>query len=313
MPGIELDQSFFVHLLSSTIRMSSLVLLPALGEIYCERSGVLNIALEGQMLIGAITGFASAFCLGNPWLGLLIGSAAGLVFSLLHGLFCITLRSPQVIVGIILNLLAAGLSSFVYRILFGTIFIPPYVRSLDPFPIPLFSKIPFLGAAIFQQKPTVYLTFLFVPIASFILFHTPFGLKIRAVGEHPLAAETSGVKVNMIRYICVLFTGVTSGLAGAMLSVTELSRFTDNMTAGRGFIALAIVIFSRWSPYRAMVAALLFGFVDALQMMLQAAGSSVPSQLLLMLPYLATVLVIVVARKSPPPAKLGEAYTKGEE
>lgn len=310
MVTIIFNEIFIINLLASGIRMSTPLMLTALGEIYAERSGVLNISLEGQMLIGALVGFIGAFYTHSLWIGLLLGAIGGLVFSLAFAFLSISLRASQVIVGIIMNLLSLGLTSFFYRVIFGRTFIPPHIQSMLPLEVPMLGQIPFLGPILFQQKSVVYLAFLFVPVASFVLYHTTVGLKVRAIGEYPLAAETLGVNVILTRYLCVILTGLTSGLAGAVISVTRLARFTDNMIAGRGFIALAIVIFSRWDPYRAMVAALFFGLVDSLQMSLQAVGVHVPSQFLLMLPYVATVFIMVVSRKYAPPAALAQPYVK---
>ena len=307
------SEAFIVHLLASGVRMAAPLMLTALGEIYSERAGVLNIALEGQMLIGALVGFTGAFYVHSSWFGLFAGSIGGLFFSLAFAFFAVSLRTSQVIVGIIMNLLAVGLTSFFYRVIFGSSFIPPHVHPMPSLCIPVLEQVPFLGPILFNQKPMVYLVFLLVPIASFMLFHTAVGLRVRAAGEHPLAAETLGVNVNLTRYTCVALTGLTSGLAGAMISVTQLARFTDNMIAGRGFIALAIVIFGRWNPYLAMVAALIFGLVDSLQMSLQAVGVRIPSQFLLMLPYVVTVLIMTVSRKTAPPTALAQPYVKGEE
>lgn len=304
---------FIVNLFASGIRMAAPLMLTALSEIYSERAGVLNIALEGQMLIGALVGFTGAFYVHSPWFGLFAGSIGGLLFSLGFAFLTVSLRTSQVIVGIVMNLLALGLTSFFYRVIFGSSFIPPHVCPMSDLCIPVLGQVPFLGAILFNQKPMVYLVFLLVPVASFILFHTAVGLRVRAAGEHPLAAETLGVNVNLTRYICVALTGLASGLAGAMISVTQLARFTDNMIAGRGFIALAIVIFGRWNPYLAMVAALIFGLVDSLQMSLQAVGVRIPSQFLLMLPYVVTVLIMTVSRKTAPPTALAQPYVKGEE
>jgi len=307
-----LSERFAVLVLAAGIRVAAPLLLTALGEIYSERSGILNIALEGQMLVGALVGFLGAFYSGNLVVGLILGALGGLAFSLLVALFCVTLRAPQVVIGIIMNLLAFGLTTFFYRVVFGTPLLPPHVSRMNPVNIPFLSDIPVLGPVLFQQTPIVYIVFLLVPVAAFALFRTSAGLRVRTVGEFPLAAETLGVNVNLTRYICVALSGLTSGLAGAMISVTQLARFVEDITAGRGFIALAIVIFSRWSPYRALLAALVFGLVDSLQMGLQAVGSPIPSQFMLMLPYIVTVIVIATSRKSMPPAALAQPYIKEE-
>lgn len=305
------NQLFLVTFLASTIRMATPVLLAALGEIYTEKSGVLNISLEAQMLTAALAGFIGAYYTQNNWLGLLLGMLAGLLISLLFALLTVSLRADQIVVGITLNLFALGLTTFIYRVLFGVAVIPPHVEPMVEVHIPVLSDLPIIGPVLFQQKAVVYLTFLLVPIAHWFLFRTTIGLKIRSVGEYPLAAETVGINVTRTRYLCILLSGLGTGLGGAFLSVGQLARFTDNMTAGRGFIALAIVIFGQWKPYRAALAALIFAAADALQLSLQAVGVQIPSQFLLMLPYGVTVLAMIfVARRASAPAALAQPYVK---
>ncbi len=306
-----LSTLFIVNFLASTIRVAAPILFLVLGEIYAEKSGVLNIALEAQMLTGALVGFIGAYYTHNNWLGLLIGIVGGSLISLLFAFLTVTLRADQIVVGITLNIFALGLTTFIYRVLFGVAIIPPHVEPMPEITIPVLSALPFVGPILFQQKALVYLAFLVVPIAYFVLYRTTIGLNIRAVGEYPLAAETVGINVRGIRYMCILLTGVGAGLGGAFLSIGQLSRFTDNMAAGRGFIALAIVIFGQWNPYRAALAALIFGAADALQLSLQAVGLQIPSQFLLMLPYAVTVIaMIVVARRAIAPASLAQPYVK---
>ncbi|MGQ9599344.1 MAG: ABC transporter permease [Anaerolineae bacterium] len=305
------SQLFLITFLTSTIRMAAPILLSALGEIYAEKSGSLNISLEAQMLTAALAGFIGAYYTQNNWLGLLVGMLAGIAISLLFALLTVTLRADQIVVGITLNLFALGLTTFIYRVLFGVAVIPPHVEPMTEVHIPVLSNLPFIGPIFFQQKAVVYLTFLLVPVAHWFLFHTTLGLKIRSVGEYPLAAETVGINVVRTRYLCILLSGLGAGLGGAFLSVGQLARFTDNMTAGRGFIALAIVIFGQWKPYRAALAALIFAAADALQLSLQAVGVQIPSQFLLMLPYGVTILAMIfVARRATAPAALAQPYVK---
>ena len=306
-----LTSAFIINLLASTIRIAAPILLTSLGEIFTEKSGVLNIGLEAQMLVGALAGFAGAYYTGNNWLGLLIGLAGGVLMSLLFAFMTVTLRTDQIVVGITMNIFALGLTTFIYRIMFGVAFIPPTVKPMQEISIPGISTLPFIGPILFQQKLLVYIIFLLVPIAYFMLNRTTTGLKIRAVGEHPLAAETTGINVRLTRYLCIMLSGVGAGLSGAFLAIGQLARFSDNMAAGRGFIALAIVIFGQWKPYRAAIAALIFGFSDALQLSLQAVGLRIPEEFLRMIPYLVTIIaMMVVARQKSTPTALATPYVK---
>lgn len=305
-----LTHTFLIGVLAAGMRLATPILLAALGEVFAERAGVLKIGIEGEMLIGALCGFLGAFYLKNLWLGLLLGMAGAALFSLIAAVMSITFRVDQVITGITLNILALGLTSFVYRFILGQSMIPPSVTALKPLKIPGLSAIPVLGPILFQQNLLVYLTFFgLVPLCTFIIFKTPFGLNMRAVGEYPLAADTVGVHVIGMRYACVLIGGLFSGLGGAFMTLAQLNMFTENMTAGRGFIALAAVIFGKWHPVGAMLATLLFGIADALQLRLQALGADVPYQFLLMLPYLLTIIALVgVVKRTNAPAALAVPY-----
>lgn len=306
-----LSAAFLVNLFASTIRISAPILLTALGEIFTEKSGILNIGLEAQMLAGALAGFIVAYHTGNNWLGLLVGMLGGMLMSLLFALLTISLKADQIVVGITLNIFALGLTTFIYRILFGVSVIPPSIQPMAEMSIPFLSDIPYLGPILFRQKLVVYLAFALIPFAHYFLFHTATGLKIRSVGEYPLAAETMGINVLLTRYACVILSGLGAGLGGAFLAVGQLARFADNMAAGRGFIALAIVIFGQWKPYWAAAAALVFGLAEALQLSLQAVGLQVPEEFLRMTPYLVTVLsMMIVSRRALSPAALAAPYTK---
>jgi simple sugar transport system permease protein len=307
-----LTQTFLIGVLAAGVRLATPILLAALGEVFAERAGVLKISIEGEMLAGALFGFLGAFYLKNIWLGMLSGMLAAALFSLIAGVMSITLKVDQVITGITLNILALGLTSFVYRFILGKSMIPPSVKALKVLKIPLLAQIPIVGPILFQQNIIVYVTvFVAVPVSTVILFKTTFGLNLRAVGEYPLAADTVGINVLVIRYVCVLIGGICSGLGGAFMTLAQLNMFTENMTAGRGFIALAAVIFGRWHPVGAMIATLLFGTADALQLRLQALGVQVPYQFLLMLPYLLTIIALVgVVKRTNAPAALAVPYEK---
>jgi ABC-type uncharacterized transport system permease subunit len=308
-----LTAAFIINLLASTIRVAAPILLTALGEIFTEKSGVLNIGLEAQMLTGALAGFIGAYYLGNNWLGLMVGIFGGVLISLLFALLTVSLNADQIVVGITLNIFALGMTTFVYRQFFGTAFIPPAVEPMPKINIPGLSSLSFFGPIFFDQKALVYFIFLLVPVTHFVLYRTMIGLSLRAVGEHPLAAETMGKNVRLTRYLCIMLSGVGAGLGGAFLSIGQLARFTDNMAAGRGFIALAIVIFGQWKPYRAALAALIFGFADALSIQVESIGISIPEEFLRMIPYVTTVIaMMVVARRAIAPAALARPYTKEE-
>jgi simple sugar transport system permease protein len=308
-----ISQTFLIGVLAAGIRLATPILLAALGEVFAERAGVLKISIEGEMLVGALCGFLGAFYLKNLWLGLIIGMGSAALYSLIAGILSITLKVDQVITGITLNILALGLTSFFYRFILGKSFIPPSVPPLKVLPIPLLKAIPILGQILFTQNIIVYLTFfVLVPVSTFVLFKTTFGLNLRAVGEYPLAADTVGIRVYAIRYVCVVLGGLFAGLGGAFMTLAQLNMFTENLTAGRGFIALAAVIFGRWHPVGAMIATLLFGIADALQLRLQALGVNVPYQFLLMLPYLLTIIALVgVVKRTNAPSALAVPYKKG--
>ncbi len=307
-----LNQTFLVGVLAAGVRLATPILLAALGEVFAERAGVLKISIEGEMLIGALCGFLGTFYLKHLWMGLVIGMLSAALYSLIAGVFSISLKVDQVITGITLNILALGLTSFVYRFILGTSFIPPSITPLGTLQIPFLHKLPLLGPILFQQNIIVYLTlFGFVPLGTFVLFKTTFGLNVRAVGEYPLAADTMGIYVSRTRYICVIIGGLFAGLGGAFMTLAQLNMFTENLTAGRGFIALAAVIFGRWHPVGALIATLLFGVADALQLRLQALGVNVPYQFLLMLPYVLTIVALVgVVKRTNAPGALAVPYEK---
>ncbi|MEA1926668.1 MAG: ABC transporter permease [Candidatus Auribacterota bacterium] len=308
-----LTTGFIISFLAGAVRMSVPILLPALGEIFTERSGILNLGLEGIMLIGAVCGFWGTYATGSLLVGLLAATAAGIIFSLIMAFLCITVRANQIIAGTAVTILGGGLSILIFRAVFGIRLLPPSVEIFPPIHIPLLSKIPLLGPILFQQNLMVYLTWVLMIISGIVLFKTTFGLKVRAVGEHPRAADSRGINVALIRYICVMIGGGFAGLGGAFLSIGYMNTFLDQMTGGRGFIAVAVVIFSRWNPYGALGAALIFGGANALQLRLQAMGFPVPHQFLLAFPYLLTILALIsVSKRAEVPAAFTIPYTRGE-
>lgn len=302
-----------VQLLVATIRLSTPITLAAIGAVICERSGIVNIAMEGIMIIGAFAAAVTALFTGNPWIGLLAGIAAGGLFSMIHAFATITLHLDHVVSGAVLNILAFGIARFLL-IQFvghpGTSDTIPVSLGDYHWAIPGLSKIPLLGPVFFNQTPIVYLSFLLVFFLWYLLFRTKIGLHIRSAGEHPLALETIGVSVVKIRYFAVLISGLASGLAGAYLSIENSANFTEGMTNGRGFIALAANISGGWNPIGAFLASLFFGFADALQVRMQVFKLlPVPSEVFIIIPYVATVIAVAgLVRKSRAPKAVGTDF-----
>jgi simple sugar transport system permease protein len=312
---MELEQiftsAFIVTWLAASIRLAGPVLLAALGEIFDELAGVLNVGIEGTILLGALTSFLIAFLSGSAWLGLLGAILVGLLVNLFLAWMYITIRANQVVVGIIFNILALGIASYTYRLVLGQQARPQKSAMLETVNIPGLSDLPIVGPILFNHSVLVYVTIALVFVSGFVLYRTKFGLKLRAVGEHPRAADTAGINVFRMRYIGVLISGAAAGMAGAYLVLSQLGIFRDNIVAGRGFIALAIVIFGRWNPYKAALAALAFGAADALQLSLQIFNFDIPPQVLLSLPYVLTILAMSgLAGKAIQPAAMLTPYTK---
>jgi simple sugar transport system permease protein len=303
--------------LVDVVRGTFLAALPlifgALAGVLCERSGVVNVAIEGQLLAGAFAGALLGSVAGSAWLGLFGGIIGGVLISALLAWFSIRYLVDQVVLGVVLNLLALGLTGFVYEQLMRTD--PAKYNQPPRFPvweIPLLSDIPVLGPAIFTGNIFLFLGLALVVVVNVALFRTRWGLRTRSVGEHPAAADTVGIKVLRLRYYNVLLAGVVAGIGGAYFTLGWVSQFGKNMVGGKGFIALAALIFGRWSPTGALFAALFFGFADKLSGYLASIASPIPSDFLAMLPYLATVLAVagLVGRVRAPAAD-GKPYVKG--
>ena len=290
---------FTIALIWSTIRLSTPLILAALGGLYSERSGVINIALEGMMLAGAFTAAAVTHAAGNPFVGLLAGMGAGLLIAAIHAVACIRYRADQVVTGTAINILMIGMPPF----LSGAFF-------LSSGSTPQIAKdhlIPWIP---------IVIAFALVPITWYVLYKTPFGLRLRSVGENPEAADAAGVRVAKMRYAGVLLSGVLAGIGGAYLSIGQSSLFTRNMTSGRGFIALAALIFGKWRPVQTMLACLLFGFTEAITIQMQGvvklpSGEDIPIQFIQMVPYVLTIIVLAgFIGSSRPPKALGIPYEK---
>ncbi len=303
-----------ISVLAAAISSGTAILYACLGEILCERAGVLNLGVEGMMLMGALGGFAATYYSGSPWLGVLAALLVGGATSLIHALLTVTLRANQVVSGLALTLFGAGLSAFLGKPLVGQPAPAAFVKT----PIPLLGDIPALGPILFQQDLLTYVSYLLVPALWYFMFHTRPGLHLRAVGENPASTDVMGISVAGLRYLYIALGGMLAGLGGAYISLVSNPSWTENITAGRGWIAIALVIFATWSPLRAALGAYLFGGVEAVQFRLQSGGATISPFFLSMLPYIFTVLVLVLAtretvrRRMGAPAALGRPYAREE-
>lgn len=301
-----------VGLLGGALALATPLIFGALGGVIGERAGVVNIAIEAQLLAGAFSAAVAASVAGSPWAGLVAAMGAGMLVALVLGVFTITYYVDQVIVGVVLNVLVIGLTTFLFRQVLG-----PNTEALNSpetfnaIAIPVLSEIPVLGPILFRQSFIVYLMYIVVALVWFGMYRTRWGLRLRAVGEHPQAADTVGIRVLATRYRAILLAGAVAGLGGAFYTLVSVPRFNQEMTAGAGFIALAAVIFGKWDPIKATLAALLFGFASNLQGVLSVIGSPVPSQFMLMLPYVVTIFAVAgLVGRSRAPAADGEPYIK---
>lgn len=284
----------------------------AMSGVISERSGVINIAIEGQLLGGAFVSAMVATLTGSPWVGLLAAMVAGVLVSFVLAAFAIKYFVDQIIVGVVLNVLVTGLTGFLYSKVMtadpSRLNSPPRFERIG---IPVLEQIPIIGPVLFNQTIIVYVMYVTVALVAFALYRTRWGLRTRAVGEHPTAADTVGIKVNLTRFVNVSIGGAIAGFGGAYFTLGSVGSFTKEMTAGAGFIALAAVIFGRWDPIRAMLAGLLFGFATNLQSVLGIIGSPVPSQFMLMLPYIVTIFAVAgLVGQSRAPAADGKPYMK---
>lgn len=300
-----------VSLLSITLVTATPLTLAALGGMMCERAGVVNIALEGIMLIGAFVGYAAAFATHNLWLGVLGAILAGMLIAALHAVLSINFLVDQIVSGTVINILAVGITGVFYR---------NFIESqnaagpgtLPQWNIPLLSQIPVLGPIVFQNQFITYAMLVLIVIVHFTLFHTVWGLRSRACGEHPLAAETAGINVYFVRYVNVIASGALAGLGGAYFSLQQIGNFLPGMTGGRGFIGLAAMIFGHWTPVGAFLASLLFAGSDQVGSRLQSVFHvPIPLQFLGMIPYILTIVVVAGAMgRAIAPAADGKPYKK---
>lgn len=289
--GNILNASFLIGILAGGIRLATPYLYAALGETMSQRSGVLNLGVEGQMLMGAFVAFYVTMQTGNLWLGLLAAMLIGAAMGLAMAYVSVNLQAVQGISGIGFYLFGLGMSTLLFQMLIGSV---ETVSGFPPIRIPVLSDIPVIGEIFFRQNILVYMAFALVPIVQFVLMKTTLGLKIRAVGENPAAADSLGVSVSQVRYITVTLGGILSAVAGASQSIALLNVFQQNMTSGLGFIAVALVYFGGWRPYGVLLGALLFSMVNALQLRLQIEGVAIPSDLMVMMPYVLTIIALVL-------------------
>ncbi|MGQ9665983.1 MAG: ABC transporter permease [Anaerolineae bacterium] len=284
---------------AAIIRLTTPLLLAAMGGLVAERAGIITFGMEGMMLMGAIGGAVGSYYTGSVWGGLAFAILAGMLIAFLYAIMCVSVGANQVVSAVALNLGALGLSSAIFTLVFsnravGVVTEVINVPSMQSVKIPLLGDIPVLGEIFFNQLPLVYVAFLMVPVIWLLLYRTTIGLKIRSVGEHPHAADTVGINVFLVRYLSLLFTGLMAGLAGAFLSIGQLNTFQENMSAGRGFIAYTAIIFGKWEPFGILQGTLLFGLADALQLRIQALNLPIPYQFLVAFPYIVTLLVLVL-------------------
>lgn len=303
--------AFAGGVLSATWRMATPLIYASVGEVVSERSGVINLGLEGIMLVGAFTAYTVTFYTRSLWLGVAGALLMGLVLGLLFALFTVTIKANQIVVGIAFNLVGLGITGFLFRSVFlNSDYTSLNIVSFSNVSIPFLSAIPLIGQVLFQTNVLAYLTILLVPLASFVLYKTSFGLSVRSVGEHPKAADSMGVSVTRVRYICVVTGTLLASMGGATLTLAFANQFVEDMVSGRGFIALAAVVFGAWTPWGATGASLLFGAFYALQLRVQAMNNVLlPYQFLQVLPYLATILALVSIRnRAQSPKALGVPY-----
>ncbi len=312
MEAIEilLSASFWV----AAVRIASPLIFATMGELICERAGVLNLGIEGIMTAGAFAGWFAVYSGGDLWFGICVAAISGIAFGLIHGFLTVPLGLSQHVVGIGTTLLATSLTYFVYRVLLPEAASPPKIEPFAPLPIPLLSDIPLIGPALFAQTPLTYLAFILVGLIYYILTRTPAGLALRAAGENPAALEAQGISVTFVRMTAVAVGSALMAIGGAFLTMSAFNSFFFEMINGRGWVCIALVVFGSWNPSKAMLGAILFAAFDAYQVRLQlVVGNLVPYQVFLMMPYALSILaLIVMSRRAGYPKALMIPYLKGE-
>lgn len=304
---------FASEMILSTVRMATPILLVALAELYSERAGLVNIGLDGIMTFGALAGFLVCYLTGNPYLGILAGAFGGILINMIYAFCTITLRAEQIVYGMAINIFAPAVAAFIYRVYFGVSSTLAQGTLMAPIAVPLLKDIPLIGGVLFNQTPMVYFAYLMVIVTAVFFNKTKAGLNFKAVGEFPKAAETLGINVIQQKYIAAIICGMMAGIGGAYLTTCYVNTYSDGIVAGRGFIALSAVIFGRWNSGGVLLACLLFGFCDALQLNLQVMSTDTPYQLFQMIPYLCTLIALsVFGIRKVGPKSSGKPYYREE-
>jgi simple sugar transport system permease protein len=305
---------FTVPLWAAAVRIASPLIFATLGELICERAGVLNLGIEGIMTAGAFAGWVTVYAGGDLWLGVLAAALVGAAFGLLHGTLVVPLGLSQHVTGIGITLLASSLTYYTYRLLFPKVTSPPRIPPFEPLAIPGLADIPVIGEVLFRSTPLTYLAFVAVGIAAYVLYRTPLGLAVRTAGENPAAVEAQGIDVTAVRMGAVMAGSALMAIGGAFLTMSAFNAFFFEMVNGRGWICIALVVFGSWRPGKALLGALLFGLFDAYQLRLQQlAGGVVPYQVFLMLPFVLSIIALVaMSRRAAYPRALMVPYRKGE-
>ncbi|KGK90773.1 MULTISPECIES: ABC transporter permease [unclassified Clostridium] len=299
-------------IIAATLRLSTPLIFAALGGVFSEKAGVVNIALEGIMTTGAFFAVYGSFVTGSPWMGLIFAMIAGAAMAAIHAYLSIHLKAEQVVSGVAINIFAGALTSFLIVKFFKTGSQTSVVKSI-PYPSEMMGKVPFIGSILKELNWFVFIAFILVFVSHYVIYKTPLGLRIRSVGEHPKAADTLGVSVYGIRYFCVILSGVLGGLGGATLSIGIMNLYRENMVSGRGFIALAAMIFGNWKPINAMWASMLFAFAETFQLFAKGFGWTLPGEVYAAFPYILTMLALAgFVGKTQAPAADGVPYEKGQ-
>jgi simple sugar transport system permease protein len=308
-----LQVSFIISLLSGMFRMAVPIMFAALGEMITERSGVLNLGVEGTMLVGGFAAFLATYQTGSLWIGLIWAVIAGSLMSSLLAFIVVILKADQTIAGLTINIFAAGISLYLFRVTFEGVATEnlPTVETFEQVAIPLLSQIPYLGEFLFNQHLLTYLVLILGVLVHVFLFHTKYGLVLRSIGDNPRAVDMKGVNVTRYQFLGVIFGGMMAGLGGSFLTLASAGLYSPGMVAGRGWIALAIVILGNWKPINIVFSALMFGFLDTFQLQVQGIGVDFPYQILLAMPYVLTIVVLVFGRyRSGEPIALGKPYLR---
>ena len=309
-----LEILFTASLWAAAVRIASPLIFGTLGELICERAGVLNLGIEGIMTAGAFSGWLAVYLGGDLWFGVLVAAVVGMMLGLVHGFLVVPLGLSQHVTGIGITLLATSLSYYAYRLVFPEVTSPPKIDPFQPWPVPGLADIPLLGPALFQQTPLTYLAFVAVGLTAWFLYRTPLGLAVRTVGENPAAAEAQGISVTAVRIGAVMAGSALMGIGGSFITLSAFNSFFFDMMNGRGWICIALVVFGAWKPGKALLGALLFGLFDAYQLRLQQlAGAAVPYQVFLMLPFVLSIIALIaMSRRVAYPRALMIPYRKGE-